>query len=64
MKVYVEKDDEHKELKFNGKVIELLKHLKVNPSAVFVVKNGKAVGNDEMLSNKDNLKILEVFMGG
>ena len=64
MKVYVEKDDEHKELKFNGTVLELLRHIKVNPSAVFVVKNGKAVADDEVLSEKDNVKILEVFMVG
>jgi sulfur carrier protein ThiS len=64
MKVYVEKDDEHRELKFKGTVLELLRRMKINPSAVFVVKNGKAVGNDNPLTDKDNIKILEVFMGG
>jgi sulfur carrier protein ThiS len=64
MKVYIEKDDEHKELFFKGTVLELLRHVKVNPSAVFVVRNGKAVSNEELLTDKDDLRILEVFMGG
>jgi sulfur carrier protein ThiS len=64
MKVYIEKDDEYKELFFKGTVLELLRHVKVNPSAVFVVRNGKAVSNEDILTNQDNIKILEVFMGG
>jgi sulfur carrier protein ThiS len=64
MNIYIEKDDEYKELNFKGTVLDLLRHIKINPSAVFVVKNGKAVGNDDLLSDKDNVRILEVFMGG
>ena len=64
MKVYIEKDDCKKKIRFKGTLRELLKKLKINPAAVFVVKNKKNISNDEKLSNSDSVSILEVFMGG
>lgn len=64
MKVYIEKDDLHKKMHFKGTVKQLLRHLKVNPAAVFVVRNKTIVSEDEILSDKDDIRIREVFMGG
>ena len=64
MKVYIEKDDVHKEMHFKGTMKELLKHLNINPAAVFVVRNGKILSEKEMLSDADDIRIREVFIGG
>jgi sulfur carrier protein ThiS len=68
MKVYIEKDARSeiiklkKSEKINGK--ELLEKLKINPSSVILVKNNEVVLEDEILENKDEIKILSVVSGG
>jgi len=64
MKVYIEKDDKKKELKFRGTLRELLNRLKINPGSVIVVKDKKIIHNDDNISDSDKIRILEVSMGG
>jgi sulfur carrier protein ThiS len=64
MKVYIEKED--KNIVHKGKITgsELLKELKINPSSVIIVKNDEIVLEDEILEEKDKVKILSVVSGG
>jgi sulfur carrier protein ThiS len=68
MKVYIEKDDRseiiklRKSEKIDGK--SLLEKLKINPSSIILVKNDEVVLEDEILTEKDEIKILSVVSGG
>ena len=68
MKVYIEKDDRSlnvkvsKTEKIDGK--SLLEKLEINPSSVILVKNNEVVLEDELLTEKDDVKILSVVSGG
>jgi sulfur carrier protein ThiS len=65
MKVYIEKDNRYLNLdldKIDGK--SLLEKLKINPSAIILVKNDEVVLEDEIFTEKDNVKILSVVSGG
>ena len=64
MQVYTESKDNIKQMQFTGSVKELLQKLSINPVTVIVVKNDELVTLDEKLSNKDNVRILEVVSGG
>jgi sulfur carrier protein ThiS len=68
MKVYIEKDSRSLDIKINknqkidGK--KLLDKLKINPSSVILVKNNEVVLEDELFTEKDDVKILSVVSGG
>ena len=68
MKIYIEKDDKSLDIKikkikdFDGK--KLLEKLKINPSSVILVKNNEVILEDELLTEKDEIKILSVVSGG
>ena len=64
MEIYIERTDEKRILKFDGKVSALLERLKINPETVVVVKNNKVVTEEENLKNNDNIEILSVISGG
>jgi|WetSurMetagenome_2_1015567.scaffolds.fasta_scaffold956038_1 sulfur carrier protein ThiS len=64
MKIFVEKENRMKQMKFKGTTLILLKKLKINPEEVIVVKNNELVGLDENLVDKDSIKILSVVSGG
>lgn len=64
MKVFIERENSTKQLKFKGTVSKLLKQLKLNPAAVLVAKNDVLVTEDDTLSDKDEIKILSVISGG
>ena len=64
MKIFIERENSKKNLKFNGTVSKLLKQLKLNPSAVLVARNNILITEDDALSDKDNIKILSVISGG
>ena len=64
MRVYIERADKKSNIRFDGKVFDLLKRLKINPETVVVVKNNKVVTQEEELSNKDNVELLSVISGG
>ena len=64
MKVFIERENKNKKLKFSGKVSDLLLQLKLNPATVLVAKNNALVTEDDTLSDKDEVKILSVISGG
>lgn len=64
MKVFIERENKNKSLKFNGKVSSLLQKLRLNPASVLVAKNGALVTESDSLSDKDDVKILSVISGG
>lgn len=64
MKLFIERENVRKRLKFSGKVSALLRRLKLNPTAVLVSKNNNLVTEDDTLSDKDEVKILSVISGG
>jgi sulfur carrier protein ThiS len=64
MKVYIQKDQHHKTMKFSGKVIELLGKLKINPETVIVTKNSILVTEEDNLADNDDVEILQVVSGG
>ena len=63
MKVYLERSNEWKEIP-SSSVKEMLKALKLNHTAVLVVKNGQLVTEDAILKEGDEVKILSVISGG
>ncbi|MFA4886646.1 MAG: MoaD/ThiS family protein [Candidatus Nanoarchaeia archaeon] len=63
MKVYLERSNEWKEVTASS-VKEMLKTLKLNHTAVLVVKNGHLVTEDAVLKEGDEVKILSVISGG
>ena len=66
VRVLFEKGDVRKTVEAQkGQTIEsFLKKLKINPQTVIVVKNGEVVTEQEILRDKDELKILSVKLGG
>jgi sulfur carrier protein ThiS len=64
MEVFIEKIDERRKMRFSGTVSKLLSLLKLSPESVVVVKNSEVVTEDELLSDKDTVKILSVVSGG
>ena len=63
MKVYLERSNEWKEVN-TASVKEMLKELKLNHTAVLVVKNGRLVTEDALVKEGDEVKILSVISGG
>ena len=53
-----------KNIEFRGEAILLLKKFNLNPETVLIIKNGELVNHDEILENKDEVKILSVVSGG
>lgn len=64
MKVFIEKNNDIKEINFSGTVLELLKKLKINHHTVMVVSNDKEVKLDDKLKNSDSVRLLDIVMGG
>jgi sulfur carrier protein ThiS len=64
MDIFIEKKNKRLKKKFNGKAILLLKELKINPEEVLIVKNDTLVTLEDVLTDKDDVKILSVVSGG
>jgi sulfur carrier protein len=64
MKIFIEKTNTKKNIKFKGTVKAILKKLNVNIEEVIVVKNGELVSEDDIIADKDRIKILSVVSGG
>lgn len=64
MKVFIEKENKKKEIKFNGTVEKLLEKLKINPETVIVIREDELIPQDEKLSDKESVRILSVISGG
>lgn len=63
MKVYIERTKENKNVKAKN-VLELLKKLNLNPTAVLVIRNDSLITESEKLNDKDEIKIISVVSGG
>ena len=64
MKVFIEREGKEKTLKFQGKVIELLRKLKINSETVLVTRDSELLTDDEKITNSDDIKIISVISGG
>jgi sulfur carrier protein ThiS len=65
MNVYIEKDNKNLKLELdNVSGLKLLERLKINSSSIILVRNNEVVLEDEILSDKDDVKILSVVSGG
>jgi sulfur carrier protein ThiS len=64
MKIFIEKENRARTIKFSGKLISLLVKLKINPQTVIVTKNNELITTDDKLSDKDSVQILSVVSGG
>lgn len=64
MKVFIERENKNKQLKFNGTVSKLLQQLKLNPATVLVARNSVLVTESDKLNDSDEVKILSVISGG
>ncbi len=64
MKIFIEKENRHAVIKFNGSASKLLEKLSINPEAVLVVRNNNLITEDEKVGNDDEVKILSVISGG
>ncbi len=64
MKLFIERENKTRKLRFNGNVSTLLKLLKFNPSDVLVARNNTLITEGDTLSDKDEVKILSVISGG
>ncbi len=64
MKIFIERENSKKNLRFNGTVSKLLQQLKLNPSTVLVARNNTLVTESDGLIDSDEVKILSVISGG
>lgn len=66
MKIFIERQNKWIDvnIKKKAKVIDVLKKLKINPSAVIVVRNNELITEDEIIKNDEKIKVLSVVSGG
>ena len=64
MKIFIEKQNTTKNIRFKGDVKSLLEKLGINPETVVVVKDDELVLLDEKVSDDDFVKVLSVISGG
>lgn len=64
MKIFIEKENKVKDIKFQGRLSDLLKKLKINPQTVIITRNKKLITLDTQLNQGDKIEILSVVSGG
>lgn len=64
MKLFIEKENKSKNMKFEGTVKDLLSRLKIIPENVVVAVNAEIVTPDTKIKEDDEVKILSVISGG
>ena len=66
MEVYIEKENATRQIKLkeNKKIKEIVKELGISINSVILVKNDSICLEDEIVSDKDKIKILSVVSGG
>ncbi len=64
MRIFIERSNKTVELRFHGKVKNLLNHLDLNPENVLVTKNNILVTEEDNIKNTDTVQILSVISGG
>ncbi|MBI2133240.1 MoaD/ThiS family protein [Candidatus Woesearchaeota archaeon] len=64
MRVFIEREKRRKNISYSGTVSGLLKKLSLNSETVLVVRNEFLLSSDELVSNRDSIRILSVISGG
>lgn len=66
MEIYFERENKTKKiiLKKSISLKELLKQLDINLDSIILVKNDEICLEDEIITNKDKIKLLSVVSGG
>ena len=65
MKLIIEKENKVKNIKIAKiSVKDLLNKLKLSQNTVLVIRNNELVAEDEIVSDKDTVKIMSVVSGG
>mgnify|MGYP001572428953 CR=1 FL=1 len=66
MEIYFEKENKTKKIVLKTPITlkELLKKLDVNLDSIILVKNDEICLEDEIVTNKDKIKLLSVVSGG
>lgn len=64
MRIHIEKDESSRTLQFEGRVIDLLAHLNLNPEEVLVIRKECVLSDIDTVSNSDIITILSVVSGG
>ncbi len=64
MKVYIEHKNKTININYSGKLKGLFEKIKINPEEVLPIRNNELILEDEMLDNKDEIKLLSVVSGG
>ncbi len=64
MKVYIERNDEKRAIRFKGSVGDLLGVLKINSETVLVVRDSQLLMPDDLIDDSDEIRILSVISGG
>lgn len=64
MKVFIERENKTKTVRFHGSGKELLAVLKQNPETVILIKNNEVVTDDDEFCEDDEVKIISVISGG
>lgn len=66
MEIYFERENKTKKITLKNKITlkELLKELNVNLDSIILVKNDEICLEDEIVTNKDKIKLLSVVSGG
>ena len=66
MEIFLERENKtiNIEIKNKKSLIEILKQLNISNDSVILVKNNNICLEDEIVSNKDKIKILSVVSGG
>ena len=63
--LFIERDNSTQNILFDkSTVLELLRHLKINPETVIVVRNNEVITEKELLQDKDKIELLSVISGG
>jgi sulfur carrier protein ThiS len=65
MKLIIEKENKTRNIKIAKiSVKDLLKKLKLSQNTVLVIKNNELVSEEEIIFDKDTIKIMSVVSGG
>lgn len=64
MKIFIDKNNEEKELFFNGFCSDLLKTLNISFKEVLVLKNEELVSLEEHLEDDDEIRLISIVSGG
>ncbi len=63
--LFIERNYSTLKVAFGGiTVLELLRHIQINPETVIVVRNNEVLTEKDLLQDKDKIELLSVISGG